>query len=256
MRLKRGWKLALAGAGMVLAGCGAQAAPSYHPPSFPPGNPMAGARLYATTCSTCHGPTAQGVPGVAPALRGRRAFGTLYTSEAQLAQFIEDYMPKNNPGSLSRQQAADAAAFIWGLNGHLGAATQSQLLAALGQAPPAPAPSSAPSAAPPSAAPSPAPAPSQPAVTAAEIAAGQRLYAQVCSVCHGAQGQGGVGPSLWGPSSAITAGSPFANLSSLANFIKTSMPAAPTNGYAPGSLSPAQAHDAAAYILQQNHLLK
>jgi cytochrome c len=255
VRLQSRWKWSLLGAGLLMAGCGTQAASTYHAPSFPQGDPVAGAKVYAASCAVCHGATADGTPGVAPALRGRKAFGTLYTSEAQLAQFIEDYMPKNNPGSLSRQQAADVAAFIWGLNGHLGQATQNQLTASLGKAPAAP---SSKAAAPSAAAPSPssaAPAPST-AVSAAEIAAGQKLYAQVCSTCHGSNGQGGTAPALWGPGSVITAGSPMADLTTLAGFIKSAMPAAPTNGYAPGSLTPAQANDAAAYILSQNHLLK
>lgn len=258
MRIGMRWTLILSALALLSAGCGYISIPprpstSYQVPSFPAGNPEAGAKLYATTCATCHGPTAQGVPGIAPSLRGRKAFGQLYQLEPQLAEFIYINMPKSNPGSLSSQQAADVASFIWGLNGHLGKSEETRLLASLGVT--ASSPSAAPSQTKTSTAPSsPSKTPSA-SVSAAEIAAGKQLFAQVCSVCHGTNGQGGIGPRLWG-SGNLVVGGPYDTLSSLAGFIKSFMPAATTNGVAPGSLSQTQATDAAAYILYQNHQVK
>lgn len=258
MRARTGWILAIGSAGLFLAGCGGSQTSSFTQPSFPQGNPTQGAKLFASTCASCHGPTANGVPGVGPSLRNRKAFGTLYKDQANLAKFIQIYMPRTNPGTLTPQQASNLASFIWGINGKMGKSTQDSLLSALGAAPTPPPPSSKPSS--PSPAPSSAPSsspPSSAALSAAQIAAGQKLYGQVCSVCHGNQGQGGAkmnAPALWGSNSLISKGSSMANLSALSQFIKSTMPVQTTNGVARGSLTQAQADDAAAFILHQNHL--
>jgi cytochrome c len=237
MRMR--WPLVAAAIGILAAGCGQQQATGgFQKISYPAGNPVAGAKLFATTCSTCHGSDAGGVSGVAPALVGRPALFTLYPHQWQLAAFIQTYMPKTNPGSLSKQQAANLAAFIYALNGKLGPAAKSEAAAALGR-PPAPT----------SKAPAP---PSTGASLASEIAAGESLYHHVCDVCHGANGQGNANnsgaPALWGTNSVVKGQS----LDQLASFIKANMPLVKTNGVAPGSLTQQQATDVAQFILQQN----
>ncbi len=73
--------------------------------------------------------------------------------------------------------------------------------------------------------------------------AGARLYAQRCSSCHGAAGQGvpGMFPPLWGPRSAND-GAGISKAPKMAAFIKANMP--PT---APGSLTVQAAFDVAAF---------
>jgi len=83
-------------------------------------------------------------------------------------------------------------------------------------------------------------------------AAGQSVYSGKCAGCHGANGQGGSGPALWG--SAATLGTYngntlFAkNAQDMLNFISTKMPLS-----APGSLTHEQYLDVLSYILVQGN---
>lgn len=72
-------------------------------------------------------------------------------------------------------------------------------------------------------------------------AAGKTLYAQRCSPCHGADGEGGAGPAVWGPQ-AFSDGAALATPAKLTAYLTTAMAA-----YA-GSLSAEQARDLAAFI--------
>ncbi len=73
------------------------------------------------------------------------------------------------------------------------------------------------------------------------IAAGAKLYASTCEVCHGKGGMGtSSGPRLARPSAVATQ---FKTQASLVTFIAHNMPATK-----PGSLSPSQAADAGAYV--------
>ncbi|MHB1611368.1 MAG: sulfocyanin-like copper-binding protein [Sulfobacillus sp.] len=132
MRFRTRWGvvLGLAGFGLFAAGCGAQT--TYTPPTFPPGNAVAGEQLYTTTCAACHGPTAEGTSSVAPPLWQQGGVSSPnYSSMTTLTAFIYQNMPKSAPGSLSKQQAADVATFVWGLDGKLGSSTASQMLGML-----------------------------------------------------------------------------------------------------------------------------
>jgi sulfocyanin len=135
MRIR--WVIAAVAVALLAAGCGSQA-PTASYPTFPAGNPIAGAKIFSTTCTACHGPTAGGVPGLAPSLNGRKSLFELYPVQWQLASFIYSYMPKSNPGSLTKQQASDLAAFLYALNGKLGSTSQQNVLALLthGKTPP------------------------------------------------------------------------------------------------------------------------
>lgn len=123
------WLVLAATVGLFAAGCGQQAA--FKLPNYPAGDPTAGAKLFSTTCIACHAPDAKGTPGLAPSLRGQAYLFTLYPTQAQLAKFIQAYMPKTAPGSLTAHQASNLAAFIYGINGKLGSSVQQQLLAML-----------------------------------------------------------------------------------------------------------------------------
>ncbi|HEU5358494.1 MAG TPA: c-type cytochrome [Gemmatimonadales bacterium] len=80
----------------------------------------------------------------------------------------------------------------------------------------------------------------------ADTAAGRAVFGTICSVCHGAAGQGtAVAPPVWGDSSFnIAAG--MARPSTAAAFIRANMPF-----NAPGTLTDQQAFDVAAYVTGQ-----
>jgi mono/diheme cytochrome c family protein len=81
--------------------------------------------------------------------------------------------------------------------------------------------------------------------TAAQAAAGARLYAAQCSACHGATLRGGVGPALIGD--AFTAQWTGEPASDPYRMMTTNMPLT-----APGSLKPAEYLEIMAFILQKN----
>ena len=81
----------------------------------------------------------------------------------------------------------------------------------------------------------------------AQAARGKALYAQQCAVCHGANLEGGAGPSLAGTQFFLRHnGEPLQGVWSA---IHDRMPKT-----APGTLSADQAFDLTAFILQENHL--
>jgi cytochrome c len=71
-----------------------------------------GEALYADRCSSCHAPDMSGLDQ-APPLTGSD-FNTNWNDLAinDLFERIQISMPADNPGSLSRQEAADVIAFI------------------------------------------------------------------------------------------------------------------------------------------------
>ena len=72
---------------------------------------------------------------------------------------------------------------------------------------------------------------------------GRDVFASNCTLCHGADGQGTpTAPPLWGPHS-YNIGAGMARVRTAAAFIKVAMPFDK-----PGSLTPQQAFDVAAYI--------
>lgn len=78
---------------------------------------------------------------------------------------------------------------------------------------------------------------------AGDTARGGAVFASTCAVCHGVDGQGTTAaPPLWGPGS-YNIGAGMARVNTAAAFIRAAMPL--TN---PGSLTPQQAFDVAAYI--------
>lgn len=79
--------------------------------------------------------------------------------------------------------------------------------------------------------------------TAVEANAGRSLYAQNCAKCHGADLQGVMVPAL----ATAKVRHDYPTPESLYAFIHVAMPA-----NAPGTLTAAQYHDLAAYLLQRN----
>ncbi len=76
-----------------------------------------------------------------------------------------------------------------------------------------------------------------------DIQAGQVIFQNQCSTCHGANGEGGAGPALWGSKSALQ-GTNMTQLSNLVSFVKSNMPLT-----APGSLSQQDALNVSGFIL-------
>ena len=78
------------------------------------GDTTRGAALFASTCTTCHGPQGQGNPPAIPALWGAKSYsiGASMAREERAATFIRHFMPLSNPGSLTDQQAYDVSAYI------------------------------------------------------------------------------------------------------------------------------------------------
>lgn len=83
------------------------------PPDTLAGDTGRGAALFASTCSACHGPEGQGMPGI-PALWGARSFsiGASMARVERAASFIQHNMPLGQGGTLSWQEAFDVATFI------------------------------------------------------------------------------------------------------------------------------------------------
>ena len=77
------------------------------------GDAARGGTLFATKCTTCHGPDGQGVAPF-PALWGPRSY-SIGASMARLeraASFIQHNMPFGQGGSLSWQEAFDLSAYV------------------------------------------------------------------------------------------------------------------------------------------------
>ncbi|MDI3328755.1 MAG: c-type cytochrome [Alicyclobacillaceae bacterium] len=80
---------------------------------------------------------------------------------------------------------------------------------------------------------------------------GRKIYAQACAACHGANGEGGSGPAVWGPNS-FNDGAGMANLSKMAAFVKVNMPKVEMGGIKPGAMTDQQARDVSAWILSHD----
>lgn len=76
----------------------------------------------------------------------------------------------------------------------------------------------------------------------ADTGAGRALYATSCASCHGATGEGGAAPPLWGARS-YNVGAGMARRLTAAAFVRANMPFS-----APGTLTDQQALDVAAYV--------
>jgi len=97
------------------------------------------------------------------------------------------------------------------------------------------------------------PFPGRGLVTLPELAGnsekGAQIYSQRCAICHSAQGSGNPPsiPALWGPD-AYNAGAGMHNVAKMAAFVQHNMPQSD-----PGSLTPQEAYDVAAYVHSKPH---
>ena len=76
----------------------------------------------------------------------------------------------------------------------------------------------------------------------ADTARGAEVYASTCARCHGANGEGGIAPPVWG-SSSYNIGAGMSRVRTAAAFVRVAMPYD-----TPGTLTDQQAFDVAAYI--------
>lgn len=78
-----------------------------------------------------------------------------------------------------------------------------------------------------------------------QLAAGEQVFREICSVCHGEQGQGGdEAPTIIGPGNLLA---DYQTAKGLFDFIRENMP-----NDDPGSLQEQQYYDALAYLLSRN----
>jgi thiosulfate dehydrogenase len=77
------------------------------------GDTVRGQQIFATICSKCHGPDGNGT-AVAPPLWGPRSYniGAGMARIRSAAAFIHHLMPRDQPGTLTPQQAFDVATYI------------------------------------------------------------------------------------------------------------------------------------------------
>lgn len=78
------------------------------------GDPERGGQIYTQQCAACHGAEGAGNPPAIPAVWGPDAYsdGAGMHDISKMAGFVVHNMPRNDPGSLTAQQAYDVATFI------------------------------------------------------------------------------------------------------------------------------------------------
>lgn len=76
-----------------------------------------GKSLYEANCARCHGADLAGVLGT-PGLQGRFIQHWQGSSLGEVAEFIQNAMPIDNPGSLDRQASVDILAYLVASNGY------------------------------------------------------------------------------------------------------------------------------------------
>ena len=83
-----------------------------------------GEKVWGDACVTCHGPAGEGKGKKNPPVVGAKALGKFKTA-ADLHGFIKEKMPKDDPGTLSNEDAWAVTAWIASKNGKLGEAALS-----------------------------------------------------------------------------------------------------------------------------------
>ncbi|GHF31446.1 hypothetical protein GCM10017781_04720 [Deinococcus metalli] len=177
----------------------------------------AGLAVYARNCQGCHGDKQQG--GIGPALVGAQIlkdFTGPAHPYADLHGYVSKAMPLSAPGSLSAQQYLDVVAFLFNVNGVAlpadGLTKDTLKSAAL-------------------------------TARAAQVQAGQAVFAKSCQGCHGDQLQGVRAPTLLGAAFLKK----WATVGDLHAKVSKTMPK-----NAPGSLSAQQYLDVVAFVLDRN----
>jgi S-disulfanyl-L-cysteine oxidoreductase SoxD len=78
-----------------------------------------GDKVWADSCTTCHGDSGEGKGEKNPALVGGKALGRFKTG-GELFEYVKEKMPKDGPGTLSDADYLAATAWLLSKNGKLG----------------------------------------------------------------------------------------------------------------------------------------
>ncbi len=206
------------GGGMLWAALAAAPAAPAAPEDAVAAQVKSGLAVYAKSCQGCHGDKLQG--NRAPALVGAGMLGKYAGGDhtyADLHTKVSKTMPKNAPGTLSEQQYLDVVALLFERNGvalPAGGLKKDDLKEAALSA------------------------------RAAQVAAGQAVYAKSCQGCHGDKLQGNRAPTLIGAAFVAK----YKTVGALHAKVKTM----PKN--APGSLTDRQYVDVLAFVLDRNEV--
>jgi mono/diheme cytochrome c family protein len=104
---------------LSLAACGGGALKAAEPSTAPAGDPVAGEKIFASACATCHGLKGQGVPGLSQDMTQSQLTAT--KTDQELLEFIKAggvpdeplvMLPKGGVASLTDQNLADIVAYI------------------------------------------------------------------------------------------------------------------------------------------------
>jgi len=96
--------------GSALASVAAQSGRSAAEGVYTTDQAARGRTVYEARCSACHGASLQGAQ--APPLAGAEFLRIWHGSAADLVAKVQNTMPANEPGTLTRQQAADVVAYL------------------------------------------------------------------------------------------------------------------------------------------------
>jgi mono/diheme cytochrome c family protein len=87
---------------LLLVACGGTAEPAAQAPgsdteaaAVSVGDPAAGERLYMQSCSACHGPDAQGIPGLGRSMVGTEFFAS--HDDQEILEFVKQGRPATHP---------------------------------------------------------------------------------------------------------------------------------------------------------------
>lgn len=104
---------------LSLAACGGGASKAAAPSAAPAGDPVAGEKIFAGACTTCHGSKGEGVPGLSGDMTQSQLIIT--KTDQELVEFIKAggvpdeplvMLPKGGVPSLTDQNLVDIVAYI------------------------------------------------------------------------------------------------------------------------------------------------
>ncbi len=139
------------------------------------GGSVSGSRVFAANCASCHGGSGQG--GVGPALAGRSLSSSAVRSVVGSGRGL---MP-SFASTLSAEEVAAVAAYVSSLGSGTAAGPSTTVNDSTGSTSVGDGDS-----------------------TGGGSASGSRVFASNCAACHGASGQGGIGPTLAGRSLTVS----------------------------------------------------
>lgn len=80
---------------MLTAACGSSTPPPTPTPTEPKGDPVAGKTAFSSTCISCHGPEAKGMPGLGKDLTVSEFVAS--KTDKELVEFVKTGRPASDP---------------------------------------------------------------------------------------------------------------------------------------------------------------